>query len=256
MEDEDEEQGGAGWLVSFADLMTLLFAAFVVLYGITPRGKSDQVVGIATSVREAFVEIPDDIEDPTRSGEVYSGKMIFQEVKREKPLNPLIKKFNRNESKIRGRDKDLQQMDILLDKSSKGKGIQFSLRQAVEVSDSEFGFNLKLLASALFIPGTNKLTKEARKEMPNLIQHLSTESKKIFVEGHVDQSTPKGRYTHLELSALRAKTIRNLIIQNSQVDPKKVYTASYGASRPVDSNRTPQGRAKNSRVEIKILYQE
>ena len=78
--EEEEEGGGAGWLVSYADLMTLLFAAFVVLYGITPQGESTEILGIIASIRESFVEIPDELPESFRDKESFKGKMIFKEV--------------------------------------------------------------------------------------------------------------------------------------------------------------------------------
>lgn len=256
MEEEQEEEGGAGWLVSFADLMTLLFAAFVVLYGITPRGKTDEVVGIATSIREAFIEIPDEVPESLRTGEMFKGKINFEEVKRDSTYNPAIKKFNRLESPLRDHNKDLRRIEIFLDKTSKGSGVQFSLRQAIEVSEYEFGFSLKLLGKSFFIPGSHDLTARGRTELEKILPEIKKIGKRISVEGHTDKTTPKGNYSHIELSALRASKIRNILIGQGKIDHKLVVTSSYGSSRPVASNRSIKGRSKNSRVEIKLIYQD
>ncbi|SMF46869.1 Flagellar motor protein MotB [Pseudobacteriovorax antillogorgiicola] len=255
MEEEEEEQEGSGWLVSFADLMTLLFAAFVVLYGITPRGKSDQVVGVSSSIREAFIEIPDEIPEEFRKGEMYKGKITFEEVKRERTFNPAIKKFNRTESILRSRNDDMQRIEVFLDSSSKGRGIQYSLRQATEVSETEFGFSLNLLGRAFFIPGSAALSAKGMEELKSIASQLKGDAIKILVEGHTDE-TQTGRLSPIELGALRASRVRQVLMEHSKLDPKNIYSTSYGDSRPIASHKTKDGRLKNNRVEIHLIYQD
>ena len=64
-EEEKIEEPGMGWIVSYADLMTLLFAVFVVLYGLKPEGISDTISKpvIAAAIRNAFTTTPDIIPD-------------------------------------------------------------------------------------------------------------------------------------------------------------------------------------------------
>ena len=65
--------------------------------------------------------------------------MIFKEAKPESVTNPAIKKFNRhNTTVVRARDKELDELDILMDKMAKGDGIQRSLRRATEFSKEEY----------------------------------------------------------------------------------------------------------------------
>ena len=72
----------------------------------------------------------------------------------------------------------------------------------------------------------------------------------IEVSGHTD-STGKDSYNQ-DLSQRRAQAVSYILAQNG-VMPQRMYVIGLGESRPVASNATPAGRAKNRRVEIQIV---
>jgi flagellar motor protein MotB len=90
---------------------------------------------------------------------------------------------------------------------------------------------------------------EQIKAMPNY---------RISVEGHTD-SIPVGntgsnlRYTdNMSLSYWRAMSVAMQLIELG-VDSRRITVKGYGKTRPVASNETPEGRAKNRRVEIRMI---
>lgn len=74
--------------------------------------------------------------------------------------------------------------------------------------------------------------------------------KKLRVEGHTDSQG--GEQYNLNLSQLRAISIARFLVKNG-ADPDTVESKGYGLTRPVDTNETEAGRAKNRRVEFVIL---
>jgi len=58
-----------------------------------------------------------------------------------------------------------------------------------------------------------------------------------------------------KLSTLRATEVRNYLI-NKGVDENRITAAGYGATMPVASNKTPEGRSANRRVEFVVSYEE
>jgi OmpA-OmpF porin, OOP family len=71
---------------------------------------------------------------------------------------------------------------------------------------------------------------------------------KLTIEGHTDST---GNADHnLELSSRRAEAVRAVLISQFQVDSGRLGTAGLGATKPIDSNDTPAGRAQNRRVEL------
>lgn len=72
---------------------------------------------------------------------------------------------------------------------------------------------------------------------------------RVLVEGHTD-STGTVQYNQ-QLSERRAESVATLL-QQSGVNPSRIRTIGYGSSQPAANNNTPEGRARNRRVEIKV----
>lgn len=73
---------------------------------------------------------------------------------------------------------------------------------------------------------------------------------KIRIEGHTDNQGEPGN--NLELSERRAKAVRVELVRLG-VDASRIEALGFGESRPIDTNRTPAGRARNRRVEVVIV---
>ena len=72
----------------------------------------------------------------------------------------------------------------------------------------------------------------------------------VEVGGHTNNIPPPEFCD--KLSTKRAKAVADYITAKG-IDPKRVYSKGYGKRKPIASNKTPEGRKKNQRVEIKIL---
>jgi outer membrane protein OmpA-like peptidoglycan-associated protein len=74
-------------------------------------------------------------------------------------------------------------------------------------------------------------------------------SMKLRVEGHTDSEGPDD--TNMRLSKERAQSVR-VYLESQGVDAARLTSVGLGETRPLDTNRTPSGRAKNRRVEFHI----
>jgi chemotaxis protein MotB len=77
----------------------------------------------------------------------------------------------------------------------------------------------------------------------------------IEIEGHTD-SVPLngGRYENNDvLSSYRALAVFNYLKENAAIDPAVMKHSGRGEYMPIADNSTPEGRAKNRRVEIKVF---
>ena len=110
---------------------------------------------------------------------------------------------------------------------------------------------------ANFAFNSSNLPAQAQREIEGFLSDLKgdlTSDSAIFVvAGHTDNVGADG-YNY-DLGKKRADAVSRYLITQKKVDPMRVMPVSYGESAPVSDNSTPQGRAKNRRVEI-LVYRE
>lgn len=85
-----------------------------------------------------------------------------------------------------------------------------------------------------------------------------TEDKRIKVEGHTDnipihKNLQAEFPSNWELSAARATNVVRVLEEQVGIDARRLEVAGYGQHRPIASNKTRRGRAKNRRIEILLL---
>ena len=73
---------------------------------------------------------------------------------------------------------------------------------------------------------------------------------KVEIEGHTD-SVGRAAY-NMKLSEKRAKAVMDYLVQKG-IDPSRLSAKGFGITRPIASNDTPEGRARNRRVELKPI---
>ncbi|URA09941.1 OmpA family protein [Thermospira aquatica] len=110
------------------------------------------------------------------------------------------------------------------------------------------------LGNVLFEFDKATIRKEFEKGLDQLAEVLKKYPKlDIVVSGHTD-SIGNPAYNQ-KLSELRAKAIADYLLQQG-ISQDRISYIGYGDTRPLVSNATPEGRAKNRRVEIKIITRE
>lgn len=73
----------------------------------------------------------------------------------------------------------------------------------------------------------------------------------VNIEGHTDSIPIRGKYKdNWDLSTARANSIVRILVDNYKVDPVRVEASGHSFYDPLESNSTPEGRAKNRRTEI------
>lgn len=107
------------------------------------------------------------------------------------------------------------------------------------------------LRNIYFDAGKWELKPESEPELRRLQKFMQLNPNiKIEISGHTDDTG--NQETKKELSRRRATKVRDWLLLNS-VPGKNMQVAGYGMEQPVAENTTPEGRAKNRRVEVKII---
>lgn len=102
-----------------------------------------------------------------------------------------------------------------------------------------------------FEQGKSKITQDSFEELNNLVGLLKESSKMVIqLEGHTDfRGSPTA---NLKLSEDRVKAVKDYLVSNG-IDENRILTKAFGGSQPLTKENTAEARAKNRRVEVRII---
>lgn len=238
----EEHENLERWLVSYADFITLLFAFFVVMYAISSINEGKYRV-LADSLIQAFRAVPTDsslIEQPGRRPQVLegSGRPIGPAQPKTPAISPETERMKRVAKAV------LEAMAPLVKEGQ------------VRVTQSPRGITVEINASVLFASGEAMLQPSSIETLTAVARVLAQVDNPILVEGHTDNVPIRSpNYpSNWELSSARAGSVVRLFTEHG-VAPSRLVAIGYADNRPIDTNATPEGRARNRRVNILILHE-
>lgn len=219
----------------YADLLTLLFALFVVLFASSTidESKFNQISSVFNQIFDGGQGMMDNVA-PT--------------------VVPVPK------DSIGSNDENTSYLE---DQKSLGE-IKASLDEYIAVNELENQFETKLTDegllvtirdSILFSPGKATIREEYKSIAGDLTDLLIFDPpRQIVVGGHTDNVPMYNAefQSNWELSAIRAVNFLEILVSNEKIDPLLFSTKAYGDNVPIESNDTAEGRDKNRRVEVLI----
>lgn len=224
------------WLVSYADLITLMFAFFVVMFVISTRNE-DRYKMLASALMQAF-KGEQTVGPPPLPGQAPQG---VDESAPSYPTTPAL------DPQSEGQMMDLARTvrDALEPMVASG---QVHFRQLPD------GLAIEISASLLFAPAEATLSPETVAALQSVARVLATSKREIRVEGHTDnvQISSALYPSNWELSSARATSVVRLLVA-SGVGPDRISAVGYGEHRPVAPNDTVEGRARNRRVTLMVV---
>lgn len=128
----------------------------------------------------------------------------------------------------------------------------------VTISELKGKLTVNMLNAILFDSGKAEVKPEGLEVLQKVIDILkSVKDKAIRIEGHTDNVQIVGELTrkyptNWELSAARAINVARYL-QQQGIDPALLAAVAYGENKPVASNVTEEGKAKNRRIEIILV---
>lgn len=140
-------------------------------------------------------------------------------------------------------------------------GLVADLQAEVETRRAEAerlrkGETFTLPAEVLFGPGSAELTAEGRGMVTSLAERLKQGSDGVEVHGHTDSIPIRGGPypSNWELAGARAASVVRLLA-DAGVAAERLVAISHGANDPLAPNETPEDRARNRRIEIRLKPQ-
>ena len=152
---------------------------------------------------------------------------------------------------------DERDKEFLLGTRLKGMAAGGELGGSASVIVSEKRISLSLGEGVLFDSGKAELREGAAPILEAVAKDMVSMENEIRVEGHTDNVPIRGGAfkSNWELSMARAYAVIKQL-QAAGVDPRRISGVGYGEYRPLGDNKTPDGRAKNRRIEISLLRGE
>lgn len=247
-----EEHPDERWLVTFADMLVLLLALFIVLYALgdmDPR----KAEPFAQSMRENSGKI-----FPGGNSVAYTGGQADTSELKQQPPSPSLQgalaAAPATAEEVKKETDDLEQLKSQIDTAAAEDG----LSSKVETEVTRDGLHVKLKSDdLLFDSGSAELKSRSDRIIRRISQLLRLKSTHaIRVSGHTDSVPVSGRYpTNWELSTARASAVVRSMTRN-RVSPARMEAAGRAHLAPVASNSTDRGRSTNRRVEILIPRQK
>ncbi|HMM54941.1 MAG TPA: flagellar motor protein MotD [Candidatus Desulfobacillus sp.] len=246
----EEHENHERWLVSYADFITLLFAFFVVMYSLSSVNEGKYRI-LSDSLVAAFrnVNVNSQGQEAMAGALAPAAAPVLPQA-RPRPVEPPANaREEARKQKTREQMRDMAR-EIL-------RALNPLVREGkVAVSEGLKGVTVEINASVLFPLGEAKLQPAAEKVLRAVAEVIAAAEFPVIVEGHTDP-TPIATAqfpSNWELSGARASSVVRLFI-DAGVAAGRLTATGYGEQRPVASNDTAEGRARNRRVAILIEAQ-
>lgn len=255
---EEEHENEERWLVSFADMMTLLMTLFIVMFAISSVNTS-KFEALSKSLSEALsgkvVTGGESIQQTgaTQEKEVASPEPPIPAIQPVVESQPSDARTSRGDQSAAEREEEeFKRLKQQIDQYAREHGLQATLQATI----TRRGLVVRLLTDrVLFASGQAQLQPASVGLLTTLGRLLVAEVRHpIAVEGHTDnRPIDSGQFpTNWELSTARATQVVRFFIRE-RVAPRRLQAVGVAAQRPLASNSSESGRSRNRRVEIVLM---
>lgn len=243
----EESGGGASWVTTFSDLMSLLLTFFILLFSMSTVSE-EKFSAASQSVKNAFI-------GEGAGGGILDGGLIDNEEAdtgdgaSDEDAGPSI-----DESILRD---EIPQAIIEMYAEALALIESEGITDLVTVSIDQDGIYLDIQESILFESGEAALKDGGKQALDSLIDLLTINDHDIVIEGYTDNVPIQSvEYpSNWELSTSRALSVVYYLIDEKDIAPTRLSARGYGEYSPVVPNNTAENRAKNRRVNIVLIYQ-
>jgi chemotaxis protein MotB len=248
-EEHEEHENHERWLITYADMITLLMAFFIMLFAMSQldlakfkefqEGFASHVSGKPNIAAEGGVGVLDGT--PSSQEELLA--------KAEQVLNEQAKE---------DLAADLERDHLLrVEREVTRRVARAGLAGKVGFRLEQRGLVVTIVSDdVLFDLGSDHLRPQGRRVLDGLAQVLEDMPNHVAVEGHTDNTPINGGgqfHNNWVLSTARSTSVLSYLLNEHDIPARRLSAAGYADQRPVRPNTTTSGRAANRRVEIVVL---
>jgi chemotaxis protein MotB len=224
--------GGASWMETYSDMVALLLTFFILLYAMSTVDAQKYATIVASFSKEM---------NPV----VYynQGSQSIEEENNEE--------VELNDEAIEPEENELDQLYTLLKQYVDDN----DLNNQVEVSKSVEYVFIRFSDSVTFRGYSDILEPSGKDILDVLAYGLETVDEyieEVIIAGHTAEVAYDKTDIDRSLSTDRANVVLKYLENKNVINPAKYLSIGYGLYSPIANNTTPEGRAKNRRVEIYI----
>jgi len=255
---EDPPAGSPAWMSTFSDLMNLLLCFFVLLFSMSTVD-AEKFQQLAAALSSTFSVMPQGGSALLDDGVLISSGVSQLNALSEYYTNVGLNTEGENTEEVNDAYEALQQ-EGLEQSEQMAEQIEQQLEDKniadkVEVTLTSEYVLLNLNGAILFDSGRAELKSDAISLLDRVADSIwQYESNTILIEGHTDNVPINTSLfpDNMMLSLHRAYNVYDYFVNTKGYDPVTISSLGKGDNVPIASNDTPEGRAQNRRVEIKI----
>jgi len=258
---EDPPAGSPAWMATFSDLMNLLLCFFVLLFSMSSVD-AQKFEMIAASFSQTFSVFT------AGSTAIGDGLLISNGVSQLNELDDYINSMGKAEESEDAFPENVEDIADAMEqeKMKESEKLAGKIEEALQEQNLDKEVDMEITSqyvqltmkgALLFDSGKAELKQEAMPVLEKLGVILQRYAlSEIEIEGHTDNvPINTARYhNNNELSSARALAVWDYFEENAGLDPAMMKHSGRGEYVPISDNSTPEGRARNRRVEIKIYH--
>ena len=255
---EKAESGGVpAWVMTFADLMTLLMCFFVLLLAFSEMdaAKFKQLSG---SMKDAFgVQAEIEVRTIPKGTSVVAQE--FSPGRPDPTALPQVRQFtvDSNKNTLDALEREAREID---EARKHAKRLRLALKEELKKGDVSIKTEgmkviIHIMENASFDSGLADLRPAFLPALQKIADLIDNNSGEVTISGHTDNvpiSNERFR-SNWDLSTSRAVSVAHQLLKVSEITPDNIIVTGHADTRPRAPNDSAENRAKNRRVDVAIV---
>ena len=188
------------------------------------------------------------LEDTIDEIQARATNLTEAKTKAEAKAMKLLSEKQRRQEELKRKEEEFRDLREELQKEINAKEITITTLKGQ--------LTVNLMDKILFASGKAEIKTDGKRVLDKIAQTFLNRfpDREIRVEGHTDNVPFRGSVlNNWNLSTERAISAVRYLQTRAGVDPARIAAVGYAYYRPIDTNKTPKGRARNRRIEIIVM---